>query len=173
MSGNYTRYPASPGTLPAGSATAANQLLEIADLDSMLEAYKVVFDPYDFAGKVIMVGTADGSNNVSPLYSDSNGALLVSSYASVAGNASISNPAPGTSSFTLVAASPVRKGLIVVNDTDVNLFVSYYSTASSVFYTVRIESGGQWNMPAPIFTGEIFGASASTPTGNVLVTELS
>ncbi len=66
----------------SGLATAANQVLEIADLDSIESnidlSFKPIFEAYDFAGKVVMIGVSDGDNEASPLYSDAGGNLLVS-----------------------------------------------------------------------------------------------
>lgn len=151
---------------PTGLATSANQVL-------MLEAYKDVFTAYDFAGKVVMVGTSDGSNNVSPLYSDSSGFLIVSNSLDFAPNISVTTPTPLASSFTIAAANATRVGLKIVNDTDVKLCVLYGDPATTTYYTVPIYPGSYWNMEKPIYRGIVTAICQSTPTGTLCVTEQS
>jgi hypothetical protein len=77
-------------------------------------------------------------------------------------------------SQVLIAANPLRRGLLVVNDaaSTATVYLAYADTASAIAYTVSLVPGAYWEMPTPVYTGEIaiFG---STADGNVYVTELS
>ncbi len=61
------------------------------------------------------------------------------------------------SSMTLAASNSARKGLIIFNDSTSALYVRYGTPATTAIFTVKIAAGGYWEMPAPIYTGQVCG----------------
>lgn len=90
-----------------------------------------------------------------------------------AGAAALANVNASASSVTLRAAKAGRRGLIIYNDADKDLYVKYGATASATSFTVKVLAGGYWEMPIPIYTGVVDGIWASGPTGAARITELS
>ncbi len=75
---------------------------------------------------------------------------------------------------TLKAANSRRRGLIVYNAADKDLYLKLGATASLSSYTIKIAAeGGCWEMPIPIYTGVIDVIWAADPTGSAKVTELT
>lgn len=87
--------------------------------------------------------------------------------------AATSNVNGSASSVTLKAANAARRGLLVHNDADKDLYLKYGATASTTSFTVKILAGGYWEMPFPIYAGVVDGIWASGPTGAARVTELT
>lgn len=89
------------------------------------------------------------------------------------GSVSLSALASAATSARLLAANQSRKGLILVN-TDANaVYVKYGTTASATSFTVIIPgNGGYWEMPAPIYTGQIDAIWAADGSGSLYATEL-
>ena len=86
---------------------------------------------------------------------------------SAAGAVSV-GPAPGTSALTSVAAAVTstvilaanasRKQVLVFNDSSANLYLGLTSSAVSVTsYTVKISPGGYYEVPWPVWTGQLTG----------------
>lgn len=86
--------------------------------------------------------------------------------------AEISSVAASASNQTLAAADSTRRGLMVFNDSDKDLYLKYGATASTTSFTVRIAAGGYWEMHQPIYLGIIDGIWATGPTGSARVTKL-
>lgn len=107
---------------------------------------------------------------VNPL--DADGNVLVGN-----GPASLSTgtqPAITGAAQVIAAANPLRRGLLVSNQAaaapaTVNIY--YGAGASAAIFTVQIAAGGYWEMPVPIYQGEVtaFGSAAA---GHLIVTEL-
>lgn len=89
------------------------------------------------------------------------------------GGASLANVTNAVASSTLCAANTARRGLLVVNDSaSATLYLKYGATASATSFSVSIPPGGNWSMPAPIYTG-IVDCIASAAVGTARVTELT
>jgi hypothetical protein len=73
---------------------------------------------------------------------------------------------------TLKASNTSRRGLLIFNDSTSAVFVKYGATATSSDFTVKIAAAGYFEMPAPIYTGQVTGIWASA-NGNAYVTELA
>lgn len=72
----------------------------------------------------------------------------------------------------MAANNTARRGLIIYNDSDTPMVIKYGAGASSASFTVRIAAFGYWEMPHPIFTGQVTGIwEGSAPSGTGMVTE--
>lgn len=82
--------------------------------------------------------------------------------------------AAANGSFPALAANTARKGLTIYNNSNSEVFVSFSATAGANNFSFKLQPGSLYEMPNPIFGGEIsvYWAAAS-PTGSVVVTELS
>jgi hypothetical protein len=69
----------------------------------------------------------------------------------------VTNVTSAAADTTLLAANRNRIGVTVSNDSLSTLYLKYGTGASATSYTVRISSGGYWEMPPPIYTGQING----------------
>ena len=94
-------------------------------------------------------------------------------YTKIAQSASVASVDASASNVTLKAANAGRRGLIVYNAADVALYIKCGATASLVSYSVKVEAGGYWEMPFPIYTGVVDGIWATGPTGAAKLTELT
>lgn len=90
-----------------------------------------------------------------------------------ASEAEVSSVAASADNQTLAAADSSRRGLMVFNDSDKDLYVKYGATASTASFSVRIAAGGYWEMPQPIFLGIIDCVWATGPTGSARITKLT
>lgn len=98
------------------------------------------------------------------------GALTVGEL--VAGTASRSPVASVVNAVQVLAANPLRRGCIAVNESTATLFVCYGSAGTATDYTYSVGPGGTWVMDSPPFTGPIF-MVWSTANGYARVTELA
>lgn len=81
--------------------------------------------------------------------------------------------ASSASNQTLLNANVSRQGVILIN-TDANtVYVKYGVTATTALggYSVSIPSGGYWEMPRPIYTGQIDAIWSAAGTGGLNITE--
>jgi hypothetical protein len=77
------------------------------------------------------------------------------------------------SSVQLVgSAGGWRGGLIIYNSDANDLYIKYGATASMTDFTVKIPSGGYWEMPQPAYPGRIDGIWAADGSGSAHITEL-
>jgi hypothetical protein len=73
----------------------------------------------------------------------------------------------------LAAANGARRALAVMNDSTATLFLKLGTVADpAASYTVKIPAGGYYELPQPIYTGQVDG-TWSAANGNAYVTELS
>lgn len=84
---------------------------------------------------------------------------------------SMRNVTATASSTTLTEERLDRTALLISNDADKALYVSYDTWAGSAWFTVKIAAGGYWEMPLPIYKGKISGIWETGPTGAARVTE--
>lgn len=112
--------------------------------------------------------TSDG--DYAPLEVDAVGSLWVRQQ-TVSASSDVSL-ASSASSAQLLAANTSRRGLLLTN-TDANAVYLYYgTTASATKFTVKIPSGGYWEMPQPIYTGRIDAIWAADGSGSLIGSEL-
>jgi hypothetical protein len=65
-----------------------------------------------------------------------------------------------------------RIGLILFNDSTAIAYVKYGTGASATSYTVPMGPGAYWEMPAPVYTGQV-NALWSAANGAMRITELT
>jgi hypothetical protein len=73
---------------------------------------------------------------------------------------------------TLKAANSNRIGMTLFNDSTAVAYVKFGTGASSSSYTFQMGPGAYYEMPAPIYTGQV-NANWAAANGNMLVTELT
>lgn len=82
------------------------------------------------------------------------------------------NVATSTSDAILRAAHRGRKALTIWNDSAVALYVNFGAAASATACVVKIAADGYYELPQPVYVGEIHGVLASS-TGAARVTEIT
>jgi hypothetical protein len=88
-------------------------------------------------------------------------------------SSALSNVSGAVTSGTLLAANANRKGAVFMNDSTANLFLGLTSAAvSQTSYTVKILAGGYFELPWPVYTGQVNGIWDAA-TGAVRITELT
>lgn len=104
-----------------------------------------------------------GTGSSAPVYTREAGAPT-STFTQVARSAT---------SVTILASNTNRRGAIVYNDANSNLFLRYGTSAATTSqFTVRLTSQGYHEVPA-FYTGEIRGIWANAGSGNANVTEVT
>jgi hypothetical protein len=88
--------------------------------------------------------------------------------------ATTSQVADNAASVTLLASNGGRLGGSIANDSSAPLYVKLGATASLTDYTVRIPRNAFYELPFPVYTGQIDGIWASDPNdGAARITELT
>lgn len=87
-------------------------------------------------------------------------------------SATLSTLASTAASQTALAANTSRKGVIAYNSDAYAVLLKYGATASASSFTVRIPSGGTWEMPEPVYTGIIDAIWEANGSGSLFLTEL-
>lgn len=78
-----------------------------------------------------------------------------------------------TGNTPLLAPNAARRGAAIYNDSpDAFLFLKLNAAASTTSFTARLSPGGYYELPSPIWTGEI-DAVWSSASGAALITELT
>lgn len=147
-------YQGEPLTLNIDNNTQNSAVVEIT----------LYFDPTgNSAGSILGSGTSnigdvDVATTVPPL----------------ATTATLSNVNDAASSTDLLVANTSRKGVILHNDSDQILYLKYGSTdATTTSYTYEIAPQAHWEMPFPIYTGQLEGIWAADSSGAARITELT
>lgn len=78
------------------------------------------------------------------------------------------------SNTTLLASNADRKGLSIHNNSPVTLYVKFGATATTAAggWSVKMPADSFYEMPAPVYTGQIDGIWSSDSTGYAEITEL-
>ncbi len=91
---------------------------------------------------------------------------------SAASSAYVTSVNSAATSAMLIPANGNRSGVMITN-TDANaLYVKYGITASTLSFTVAIPANGYWEMPKPIYIGQIDGIWAADGSGAAIITEM-
>lgn len=80
--------------------------------------------------------------------------------------------AASTTVATLAAENGRRVGLLIFNNSAVDLYVRFDAAATSADFTLKIPTMAIYEMPKEYFTDSVTGILASG-TGNIMVTEIS
>lgn len=86
--------------------------------------------------------------------------------------AAVSSVASSTASQTASATNASRRGWLAYNKSTAVCYVKYGATATDESFTLAIDAGGWFEMPAPIYTGQI-DVIWATANGSLKVTELT
>jgi hypothetical protein len=84
----------------------------------------------------------------------------------------VTRVASSVTSHLLVAANPLRKGLLFYNDSTAYQYVKLGTVASGIDFTVRLVPQVFYEVALPLYLGQIDVISSST-NGAIQVTELS
>jgi hypothetical protein len=88
--------------------------------------------------------------------------------------ASVTGVTSSASNQTALFANDARFGACFYNDADKACYLKLGTTASTSSFTVKIAAGSYYELPAtPIYTGQVDVIWDASPTGNLLVTEIS
>lgn len=90
-----------------------------------------------------------------------------------AATASVTNQNDQATNVTLLQANGGRKGVVIVNDSTATLYLKYGATASTTSFTYRLDPGVTWEMPQPLYTGQIDGIWSVDASGAARITELT
>lgn len=92
-----------------------------------------------------------------------------------AGTHTLSSVNDSASNATLLSANSARKGVLMFNASLQALYVKYGATASIAAggYTFMLEPGGYWEMPSPIYAGQIDGIWEANSSEYVNITEIT
>jgi hypothetical protein len=135
------------------------------------EGSKTVVDlPGDATnGLDVDVTRVSGTVTISGAVTVSSGAITATETKPTTGTqSSVSGSA---SSVTLLASNASRKGAMIANDSSAALYVLLGSgAASTTAYTVKLNQDDVFELPYPVYTGQITGIWASA-TGAARVTE--
>jgi hypothetical protein len=77
-----------------------------------------------------------------------------------------------TTQSVLVASNSNRKGLTIFNSSGVTVFIDYANTVTTSDYAFSLISGAFYEMPMPIYTGNLHAILASG-TASIEVREFS
>lgn len=89
-----------------------------------------------------------------------------------AATATLTNVASSGTNVTLLAANDIRIGVIMFNDSTSNVDVKYGTTASATSFTYEVFAGAHWEMPQPVYAGQI-DCIWDSANGSARVTELT
>jgi hypothetical protein len=99
--------------------------------------------------------------------------LKVQIAGTTASSAAVTSQTDQATNVTLLASNASRKGMMIHNDSPVTLYVKFGATASSTSFTVKMPADSYYEMPSPIYTGQIDGIWSSDSTGSARITELT
>lgn len=91
----------------------------------------------------------------------------------VADAAAVTTVNSAATSATLLAANANRIGATFFNTDANNLYLKFGATASTTSFTVKIATGGYYELPSPIYRGIIDGIWDVDGSGLVAITELT
>lgn len=123
--------------------------------------------PWVISGSV--TANAGTNLNTSALATET---TLVTLLTGKAASSSNSNVSASASNVTLLSSNSSRKMATFYNDSAFRLFLKFGATATSSSFTVRIDSQGYYELPVPVYTGQIDGIWTGA-TGAVRISELS
>jgi len=102
-----------------------------------------------------------------------NQVVVVGGSGPTASNATITTPSISNSSFSVLAANPNRKGIVLYNNSNATIvMVAFAATASSSTFTFSLTAKSTYFMSSPIYLGAI-SAIGSVISGTLMITELT
>jgi hypothetical protein len=123
-------------------------------------------------GDVDILSIAAGDNNIGNV--DIVTAPTLSINPIIATQATTTSLGATVAAQTVAALNANRLGLYVFNEVESGfMYLRYGANASAASYSIRIAAGGFWEMPQPIFTGQITAAFSVSTTTSAKVTEVT
>lgn len=123
-------------------------------------------------GDVDILSIAAGDNNIGNV--DIVTAPTLSINPIIATQAATTSLGATVAAQTVAALNANRLGLYVFNEVESGfMYLRYGANASAGSYSIRIAAGGFWEMPQPIFTGQITAAFSVSTTTSAKVTEVT
>lgn len=162
----------SDGLLPLSPASPGGQIEDVEDLVGAA-ATPVVRQRVQVTGAVLAevarVVDADPLGAEYGLVVRVAGKVLAT--VPVTATAALSAVAASVASVILLAANPLRRQAIIVNESTSVLYIAFAAVASDTIYTYLVLPAATVELPQPIFTGDISGIWVSA-TGSARITEL-
>lgn len=118
-----------------------------------------------FGGNAVATGAGAGGNGVPRV-------TISSDSTQKATTSTLTNVSASASNVQLLASTAGRRGAMFVNDSTASLYMKFGTTATTSSFTVKVGPGGYYEMPLPIYTGQIDGIW-SAANGAVRITELT
>lgn len=107
---------------------------------------------------------------VRPIFSGSDGSSLPVQKSSVV-RSSVSSYS--SSSFLVSSGSSSRAGMSLYNMSSKPLYVMFGQSASTAAFSVRMPARSLYELPSPVYTGDVYAVGESGGSGSVMVTEFS
>lgn len=104
---------------------------------------------------------------------DGNGDQITGFDPSRPGTATLAQIAQSATSVVLAASNAARRGLVIYNDTNKDLYIAFAGTATTTAFTALLPGKGSWELPLNGYTGVISGIWSAAGAGNAMVTELT
>lgn len=79
----------------------------------------------------------------------------------------------GAATVLILASNASRLGALIWNDSNARLYVKLGLGASTANFTVRLDGQAYFELPFPVYTGDITAVRAAGPVSSVQVTELT
>ncbi len=100
------------------------------------------------------------------------GTFVVQNTPATVSTSAVTSVAGNAGNVQLLASTAGRKQAMFYNESTQILYLKLGTTASTSSYTVQLPPNGYYELPQPIYTGQIDGIWASA-NGNVRITELT
>lgn len=154
VSGTVTAN-AGSGTFTVGQATGTN-------LHSVIDSGSITVSN---AAGASAVNIQDGGNSITV------DGTIATTFPSSSSSA-VTSVASSATNVTLLASNASRKMATFYNDSTKGLFLKLGTTASATSFTTKLNSGDYYELPLPVYTGQIDGIWASA-NGSARITELT
>ena len=159
-----------------GSTNEQQEILCLGDNNSSIGIARVLAAPMASTeyglGVRIISGPSSAADCIIQSVINSGNSSVISTPARTS-SAALTNFSQSSATGTLLASNANRSGVLVVCDASANLYIKYGTSASTSSYSVQVPPQAYWEMPRPVFTGQLDAAWASTGTGAARVTELT
>ncbi len=175
VSGNELQVDIVTSALPSGASTSAHQITQNSLLTSVDGALADVLLAIGTSGAasniyVIQVAGSDGTNSRF-LKTNTSGELITEQKRAT--SSAVTTKAYSGTSAEALASTAGRLGAKFFNNTDGDCYIKFGTTASAADFTVKLSSGGYYNMEQPVYSGKVDIIFANGSAGNLLITELT
>lgn len=162
-----------PAPVPVGGATAANQVLEIAELNLIDASVNTLLTQAAFQSRINVLGQNTMANSTPIVIASNQSSIPVT--AGKSATSTITNLAASAINQTLLVANALRNGATIYNSsTTAILYVKLGLVASAIDYSLQIQFNGYYEVPFG-YTGNISGiwVAVTGISGAALVNEIT